>query len=259
MVKKKDHGHTNHERYLVTYSDLITLLLAFFIIMYAMSAGVDEGKYQQLADGLSAAFFPSSATSLRPDTTFISNDNRTYGSMLTDDEESMMEAVAEQNGLLSVQEDIEEEVADRGLSDKVSTQLTDDGLKIILTDDILFDSGSAEIKNTSSISLLQEIAEILATISNPIDVEGHTDNVPLRDGAIYASNWELSAARSLSVLKVLVNGTPELDATRFSSIGYGEYQPIADNSTELGREENRRVEILIKRMHSEGLLTVGGE
>lgn len=250
-MKKKDHGHTNHERYLVTYSDLITLLLAFFIILYAMSSP-DEAKIESLSEQFSAAFHPRTESVMPPMESRNIGD-RKYRETMTDEEKKTMNSVSEQNSLRKVKEQIDKEVEERGLEGKVKTNLTDEGLKIILTDEILFSSGSAVLNNPVSIQLIGEIGTILSTIENYISIEGHTDNVPINN-AQFPSNWELSAARSLSVLREMDSFTPKLDPTRFSATGYGEFRPIADNNTESGKEINRRVEILVKRTYSDGML-----
>ncbi|MGF7535749.1 flagellar motor protein MotB [Bacillus mexicanus] len=255
-MKKKAHGHVNHERYLVTYSDLITLLLAFFIILYAMSSP-DESKLEALAEQLTLAFHPS-AESLLPQLNSQGGESRQRGQAATSEEQKTMESVSEQSSLRKVKEKIDEEAGKQGVSGEIQTKLTDEGLKIVLTDDILFNSGSATLKDEKSTAIIGNIGLILSTINNPVTIDGHTDNIPISNSQ-YPSNWELSAARSLSVLREMVNFTPKLDPTRFSASGYGEYRPVADNSVEHGRKANRRVEILVKRENQDGLLKAGGE
>lgn len=251
-MKKKAHGHVNHERYLVTYSDLITLLLAFFIILYSMSSP-DAEKMKALANQLSLQFHPSAESILPPLDSDKNISERKYRKTVTSEEKQTMASVAEQNNLRKVKEKIEEQIKEHHLEGSVQTNLSDSGLKIILTDKILFNSGSAQLNNPQSIHLLDEIAVILVTISNPVSIEGHTDNVPISNGQ-YPSNWELSSARSLSVLREMISSTPQLEAIRFSATGYGEFKAIANNATVEGKEINRRVEILVKRQNQDGLL-----
>ncbi|WP_088361910.1 flagellar motor protein MotB [Bacillus cereus] len=251
-MKKKNHGHVNHERYLVTYADLITLLLAFFIILYAMSTP-DAQKMQQMANALSMAFHPQASSIMPPLASDKETSVRKHREQLTDNEKKTMAAISEQNSLRKIQKQIDKEIESKDLNGKVKTNLTDAGLKIILTNEILFDSASANLNNSTSIKLLDEIGIILSTIDNPVSIEGHTDNIPINNSQ-YPSNWDLSAARSLSVLREMVSGTPKIDPKRFSTSGYGEFQPIADNNTLAGQQTNRRVEIVIKRQNSDGLL-----
>lgn len=256
-MKKKGHGRVNHERYLVTYSDLITLLLAFFIILYAMSSP-DESKMEALAEQLSLAFHPSAESLLPQLNSSQGGESRQRGQAVTAKEEKTMASVSEQSSLRKVKEKIDAEASRQGVSGEIKTKLTDEGLKIVLTDDILFNSGSATLRDKKSSAIIGNIGLILSTINNPVTIDGHTDNIPISNSQ-YPSNWELSAARSLSVLREMVNFTPKLDPTRFSASGYGEYRPVADNETEEGRKTNRRVEILVKRQNQDGLLKAGGE
>lgn len=252
-MKKKGGGHVNHERYLVTYSDLITLLLAFFIILYSMSSP-DASKTEALAEQLSIQFHPQTESILpQLDSATKSVSQRTHGQKATKTEQQTMSSVSEQNSLREIKEKIDKEVKENNLEGKVQTKLSDSGLKVTLTDEILFTSGSATLNNLVSIELLDKIGYILSTIENPVSIEGHTDNVPINNGQ-YSSNWELSAARSLSVLREMVSYTPTLNPSRFSATGFGEFKPIASNSNEGGRKANRRVEILVKRENPNGLL-----
>ncbi|MED4285571.1 flagellar motor protein MotB [Priestia megaterium] len=250
-MKKKHEGHVNHERYLVTYSDLITLLLAFFIILYSMSTP-DAKKMEALANQLSIQFSPQ-AESISPSLDTKNLSERKRGQEATEQEQKTMASVSEQNSLREAKEQIEKEVKERGLEKDVKTSLNDSGLKITLTDRVLFETGSAILNNKNTMGLLDEIGYVLSTIANSVSIEGHTDNVPINNPT-YPSNWELSAARSLSVLREMVSFTPTLEPTRFSATGYGEFKPIADNGSDAGRQRNRRVEILVKRSSSDGLL-----
>lgn len=251
-MKKKNHGHVNHERYLVTYADLITLLLAFFIILYAMSTP-DAQKMQQMANSLSMAFHPQTSSIMPPLASNKETSIRKHREQLTDNEKKTMAAVSEQNSLRKIQKQIDKEIESKELSGKVKTNLTDAGLKIILTNEILFDSASANLNNPTSIKLLDEMGTILTTIDNPVSIEGHTDNIPISNSQ-YPSNWDLSAARALSVLREMASVQRLIEPMRFSASGFGEFQPIADNKTQSGQQANRRVEIVIKRQNSDGLL-----
>jgi len=250
MAAKKPHEeHVNHERYMVTYADLITLLLAFFIILYAMS-DVNKAKFEELASSLQVAFNSGSPTVLNLQV--AQNKEIKKRQPATEKEMETMKAVKEQNELRKIQEKIDQEIKKEGLQDKVKTQLTDEGLKILLTDKILFQTGQAVLKE-ESLQIISTISTTLADIQNPVQVNGFTDNIPIQTQQ-FPSNWELSSARSLSVLRFLLENNKQLLPTRFAATGYGEYKPIASNDTEEGRNINRRVEILIERLNSDGLM-----
>lgn len=242
MARKKPHEeHENHERYLVTYADLITLLLAFFIILYAMSS-VDQNKFDAFSESLSMAFHKGTPTIVDLDGTF----NKNARKEVTKEELKTMKEARESNKLEQAKQKVEKEIQSKNLEENVKVTLDKEGLHIVLKNEILFASGEANVKPEMK-NILKQISHIVSTVENPVIISGHTDNYPIRT-AMYPSNWELSSARAVSVLREMVENNPTLKAERFAASGYGEYHPVAENKTEEGRQQNRRVEILVKRM-----------
>jgi chemotaxis protein MotB len=246
MSKKKKQKQEEHinESWLIPYSDLLTLLLALFIVLFA-SSQIDQKKFQQIARSFNTAFaggtgvldFESPIEPKQPPTQTKQEDKQL--------QEKKKEALGKQDQeeLQDVKEKIDGYIMQKHLNGKLQTSLTDEGLAITILNDILFDSGSAEVR-VKDRRLAKEISELL--VMNPphnIIVSGHTDNVPIHN-AKFASNWELSVMRAVNFMKVLLEN-PKLDPRSFSAKGYGEFKPVASNATPEGRMKNRRVEILI--------------
>ena len=253
MKKRQPEEDGGSERFIIPYADLITLLLGFFIVLYALSGDIDEVKKNQLGDTFESIFEPRAE---KVNLTDINNESdRSYRQPLTQEEEDFMKSVAEQNNLREIQKEVERKIKEEGLEEEVKTYLEDNGLRIVLTNEVLFDSGSDVLSNNKSINLIDFVGEIIIDFPNRVSVEGHTDNVPIGT-ANFDSNWELSSARSLSVLKEMLTSNEELDPKRFSATGYGEGQPISSNETASGREDNRRVEIIIIRQFADDLLKI---
>lgn len=222
------HRGSGSERWLLTYSDLITLLLAFFIVMYSMS-NQDLEKFRALAGSMREVFNPQAqASGLQqsqqpgPPTEFP------QGSLSEDFAfiRAQMLTFAEATGL----------------GDSVEVTTRPEGVAIVLSSTAIFASGRAEL-GERAYPVLEKVAEILAPLRNQVRVEGHTDSLPTTSSG-YASNWELSAARAVSVVRYLTESAG-LAPERFSAIGCGEHRPVAENNTAEGRSKNRRVEILV--------------
>ena len=248
----------NHDRWLVSYADFVTLLFAFFVVMYAISS-VNEGKYRVLSDALVVAF-RSSARSLAPiqvgdlaRSPAMSDVTQTEGQRRQDHAirpdlsanqnpaEQVPADVLGQKALDSISEQIEKELADLVQKDLISIRRDKLWLEVEIKTSILFSSGSAELEKTA-LPILGELAGILKGFPNPIQVEGFTDDVPIRSD-IYPSNWELSAGRAASVVHLL--SKEGVKPERMAAIGYGEYRPIVSNATPEGRNKNRRVVLQI--------------
>lgn len=242
--KKQKQEERINESWLIPYSDLLTLLLALFIVLFA-SSQIDQKKFQQIARSFNTAFvggtgvldFESPIEPKQPPAQ-TKQENKQL-------QEKKKEALdkQDQEELQDVKEKIDGYIMQKHLNGKLQTSLTDEGLAITILNDILFDSGSAEVR-VKDRRLAKEISELL--VMNPshnIIVSGHTDNVPIHN-AKFASNWELSVMRAVNFMKVLLEN-PKLDPRSFSAKGYGEFKPVASNATPEGRMKNRRVEILI--------------
>lgn len=261
--------------WMATFSDLMNLLLCFFVLLFSMST-VDEEKYNQLVASMSSAFsiLNGGATAIgegilisngvsqlneldqyinstgnTADSTVDSEDFDDYehGSDLTDSEnfEKMLEKIEEHNLNVNEQlaEVIEEAVKESGMNNKIEVSFTAQYVELSLKGALLFDSGKAELKATS-LPVMERVGVILERYAgSTIEIEGHTDSVPI-SSAKFANNNELSSARALNVFDYLVENT-KLDPADIKHAGRGEYVPIADNSTEEGRAKNRRVEIRI--------------
>jgi len=235
MAKKKKHEeHENHERWLVSYADFITLLFAFFVVMYAVSS-VNEGKYRVLSESMVSAF----------------TNHKPMGQM------SVVELPLEQSKAAMEQQiqprpddfQVYMKVANAlGMLDKsssdVSVQHTARGITIKIKDEVAFDSGSVQMKR-EIVEVLDLIAALVKDLPNLISVEGHTDTIPIRS-AQFPSNWELSASRAAALVRYFVN-QQQLASERFSATGYGGERPLESNATPEGRSANRRVEIVILR------------
>jgi chemotaxis protein MotB len=234
MSKKKVH-HEEHpdETWLVPYSDMLTLLLALFIVMFAMSE-TDKTKFQKMSEQFSVIFSGggSSQTFDKPGDTFVPPQS----SKMSSEEDTMKE----------IKKFLDEEIEKAGHSDKVKVVVNKEGLEISMQDLVLFNSGDDKILNQSSPLLLQ-ISKGLRSLDNDIKIVGHTDNIPIKTQK-FQSNWDLSAMRAINVMHFLVNAGG-LKPERFSIQGYGEYMPKFDNSTAEGRAKNRRVEILVVRKY----------
>ena len=151
----------------------------------------------------------------------------------------------ENETLREAQEKIEQYIKENNLQDQVSTELSEEGLMIRLKEKALFSSGSAALQGQAE-QIVPVIAALLSSLPERVTISGHTDNVPIST-AQFPSNWELSSARAVSLMRGLMSAQPALNPARFSALGYSEYRPIASNDTEDGRAQNRRVEVFIAR------------
>jgi chemotaxis protein MotB len=275
MARKKKHeDHLNHEAWAIPYGDLITLLLAFFVVMYAISS-VNEGKYRVLSDSLTAAFRGTPKT-LQP----IQVGEKQVGSgadvkvsivqqsMMDGQPRSLMSALPikspmpqrpmtalEQQrqaeishqqataarALTKVAEEVERAMDNLVKADMVVVRRKDFWIEVEIRTDILFPSARAQLE-TGAVGVIERLGDALAPFPNAIRVEGHTDDRPINTVA-FSSNWELSAARAGSVVRVLESRG--VDPSRLAVIGYGEYRPSHTNGTVEGRNANRRVVIVI--------------
>lgn len=274
MPRKHVHeDHANHEAWAIPYGDLITLLLAFFVVMYAISS-VNEGKYRVLSDSLSEAFggTPKTIKPITMGATQVKGSERDRSppmqslgargpvaplplqqwrqkpqiprphdarSQRPNDDRAMIAAA--QAGLKMISAEIEQALGTLIDRDLVTVRRTELWVEVEIKSDILFASGVAQ-PMAEALPTLDALAQALVPFPNLIRIEGHTDNVPIAT-AQFPSNWELSSARAASVLHLFVNNG--IVAERLTLIGNGEYRPIADNGTAEGRNANRRVLIVI--------------
>jgi len=267
--RRRQEVHVNQERWLISYADFITLLFAFFVVMYSISQ-VNDSKYRVLSDTFIEAFNqPTDAQtnskpqdSSSPSTAIIApiDMGQTAVEPVRGEQTSAISdhATSAQSTVEIQQPDETIKTSDEltQISDLVTekfTQLINDQmiqvssnelwLQIELKDSILFSSGSADTSEQAQ-KIFDEIAGILQGYSNPVQVEGFTDNIPIKS-VKYPTNWELSTARASAIVKYLASKgvAPE----RLSAVGYGEYQPVAANDTEQGRAQNRRVTIMVAK------------
>ena len=288
--KKSAEEHENHERWLVSYADFITLLFAFFVVMYAVSS-VNEGKYRVLSDSMVAAF-RSPMKSLEPiqiGTPTKSQDKLNFGlprgpraaapvavppvrgrppfdlPFRMDDRKRRPHRVPPAPPppmrppiqvsvpelpegkrdvgitMREVARQIDQAMAELIQRDLINVRRTSLWIEVEIKNSILFPSGSATLE-PSAVPVLQKLAEILRQFPNPLQVEGFTDNIPIRS-TVFPSNWELSAGRAASVVHLFTE--LGIEPERMAAIGYGEHRPNGDNSTPEGRQKNRRVVLVI--------------
>lgn len=263
MARKKrapeaEHA-ANHERWMISYADMLTLLLALFIVMFAISK-VDQQKFVQFAQGANQAFGGAGevvltgqggsetgsqgilADSRPPATEGMNVDPGKAAQMIAAEQARQAAQAAEKQRLEHLKAQLEKELGRKGLTDAVEMAIDERGLVInIVTDKVLFDTGLATLR-ADGVAVLDLIAPTVKALPNNVTIEGHTDNVPIKT-AQYPSNWELSQARAASVLqRLIVDG---LDQGRLSLAAYGEQKPIDTNGTDLGRQRNRRVAIVV--------------
>ncbi len=227
-------------RWLLTYADMITLLLALFIILFSIST-ISRVKLQRLVHDISGGFNSTDAINNPPNGGSTGTDSGNAGDA----------------NLQQIQRKIEDYIKKNQLQNKVQTQIDQRGLVItLLTDKALYDSGSAELRPQTR-ALLDAVDGALKRTVNEIRVEGNTDNVPIST-SFFPSNWELSAARATGVTRYLVEHGG-ISPTRLSFAGYGEYRPKVPNDTEAHRQMNRRVDIVILRGNSKASAQQGDD
>ncbi|HEA53988.1 hypothetical protein LCGC14_1971010 [marine sediment metagenome] len=239
----------NKERWLISYADFITLLFAFFVVMYSVSS-VNEGKYKVLSETLSGVF-NAPQRSFQP----IEVGDQPPRPEVTVSEDVIPPAVTEAPRN-SEQESAERTEALRNMADQLAVEFGDlinrgvvtletneRWLALNLPDSLLFGSGDAE-PHYDAFGVVEKIAKVLRNRDNAVKVEGFTDNEPIRTRQ-FPSNWELSAARAAAVVRML--GMDGVEPDRMAAVGYGQHQPLARNDTEEGRRRNRRVVLLISR------------
>lgn len=239
------------ESWLLPYADLLTLLLALFIVLFAISS-VDAQRFNHLSQVFSGIFMNGTGpvefqqpieeneqSSDVPSHWEANNKKENEAA-----EQAIHEMAEELKILEAIRAKVESFIEKNGYEDKFSTSLTSEGLLIRINDSVLFQSGSATVREEDK-KTGKELAKLLEMeLPRSVIISGHTDNVPIQNSA-FQSNWELSVMRAVNFMKVLLENE-NLDPRLFSAKGFGEFQPIADNNTAAGREKNRRVEVLIQ-------------
>ena len=269
--RRKPEEHANHEAWAIPYADLLTLLLAFFVVMYAISS-VNAGKYRVLSDSLFAAF-RGAPRSLEPvqvgdkqvGTGADMNSTAIQQTQLNGKAQSRIapipvsygkasgettanspvklppQAAAAAEALSKLADQISQAMNQLVQKNLVTIRRSDFWIEVEMKTDILFPSGSARLSD-GAVSILEQLGGVLAPFPNPVRVEGHTDNKPIKT-VLFSSNWELSGARAGSVVRVLANHG--VDPNRLAVVGYGEQRPLKPNDTVDNRNANRRVVVVI--------------
>ncbi|HTI45723.1 MAG TPA: flagellar motor protein MotD [Casimicrobiaceae bacterium] len=240
-LKRRDEEHENHERWLVSYADFITLLFAFFVVMYAIST-LNEGKYKVLSDALVMAFRHDRVVT--PQTTGVAPINRTTATPFPQPlRQKLVDPLRreQERKLLDLASKIKEALAPLVKTGQVRLTQLPKGIAVEINASVLFAPGQASLQ-PESIDALQAVAQVLTTTSDAVQVEGHTDNVPIAS-AQFPSNWELASARASSVVRLFV--ASGVDAARLTASGYADNRPVESNDTPDGRARNRRVTLLI--------------
>jgi len=245
--KHKHEDHVNHEAWAIPYGDLVTLLLALFVVMYAISS-VNEGKFRAASASLSEAFkgVPRTAVPVQIGTIPVLSKGRELDVNLVESERieeggAMTENPNDNLSSKEMAEQLNVAMADLIKAKVIVVRQNPYSIEVEIQTDLLFTSGEAKLSMKAQ-HILQRLADVLKGFPNPIRVEGHTDNVPINSSA-FPSNWELSAARAATVVHLLMKSG--VAPNRMSVIGMSEYRPLADNIDEAGRNRNRRVQLII--------------
>jgi chemotaxis protein MotB len=240
--RRKQHGgHEDSERWMVTYADMITLLLVFFIILYSMSS-LQLDRFNALVQSLKTAFQGNAIVnqSMNPPTTNYSIPMETDNQI-----KKTTESQKDKQKLDKLYTQLENYIKQNHLESDVELENMTTGVQVTVKDHILFDLGKANIKPDAE-PILKKLGGILTVVDNHIRVEGYTDNHPIGSGSPFASNWDLSGARAENVMLYLIN-VDKIKPERMSFVGFGEYAPRVPNDTEAHKAMNRRVNIVIER------------
>jgi len=253
--RKKHEEHANHEAWAIPYGDLVTLLLAFFVVMYAISS-VNDGKYRLLSDSLNAAFRGTPTTM---DAVQVGEKQLGSGADLRMSIVQQVTLQGQPRSLLNapkpvlagvdertrelreMAEEVERAMASLIDADLVAVRRHDDSVEVEIKTDILFPSGVANV-SAGAAPVLAQLATTLRPFTNPIRVEGYTDDRPIRTAA-FPSNWELSAGRAASVVHLLTDNG--ISPSRLAVVAYGEHRPLKPNDSAEARNANRRVVLVI--------------
>lgn len=263
--RRKQGPSHQQERWLITYADLLTLLLIFFVIMYGVST-IDAEKYQAVTSSLQTTF--KAGNGILDGGPKITGENGQQipgtkgqgegGAAAEQEEDSTVKAPdvqeppterelqfrEQERQLNAFLQTVQSYVKENKLQDQIFVADKPQGISITLSDRFLFDVARADLKSGAS-GVLDRLSSLFGTVDATISIEGHTDNQPITGGR-YADNWELSGARALSVLRYFID-TRGLPAAKFQYAGYADTRPVGDNSTAQGRQRNRRVEITVLR------------
>ncbi|NRD79369.1 OmpA family protein [Bacillus sp. BRMEA1] len=262
MSRKKRHNHHEEEEHidetwLIPYADLLTLLLALFIVLFSMRSE-DKSKMDAMIQSLYTAFntisvFDTNSGGQSPSNTGLTTKQNTPGSIASQNSSANAKQILNQNKnqtestdeqkLQEFMKQMQQYIDQNHLNAEIHLTDLQEGIQITLKDSIIFDSGSDQLKANFT-PILDNIAKMLQTVDNSIIIEGHTDNQPIHSTQ-FISNWELSGARALSVVHYLQSKS--INPQRMRYTGYGEYKPIYPNDTPAHREANRRVNIIVLR------------
>lgn len=219
--RRKMEEHENADRWVVSYADFITLLFAFFTTMYAISH-VDLGKLALFSGSMKSAF---KATGVSPTGTTV------------------IEGIKSINYAdVGLEKNLREQFSKFAIIEGIAISREERGVVLSFGDSFLFESGSADLRETAR-PLLTTVASLITKFNRAIIIEGHTDNIPIRS-ARYSSNLDLSTARAARTFMYLLSEDPSIHPERISTAGYGEYRPVASNATPEGRALNRRIDII---------------
>lgn len=236
-----DEDEENPDRWLVSYADFITLLFAFFVVMYAISS-VNLSKYNALTNSMGTAFTGEKAQNNPSQEIRIQkHEEKTIVKPLPLSYLYQQKSARERENMAKMGLEIANKLVEMIQNNQVQVIQNNRGVRIDINDSLLFTSGSAELA-PSAVALINQIASSLSSHQRLLQIEGHTDNTPIHNASFY-SNWELSAVRASTVVRLL--SAAGIAETRLSAVGFAATQPISSSDTDFGRAKNRRVSIMV--------------